>query len=140
MKKQGFTLIEVLMGLCLLGLISVIMLPTINSSANLSNRNFEKIEMTYLGERVIENLKSFKSDSGVSTYICNTEVKEIIDLFQLEKTSNITLTSKGEYGDYRVVIEKKERSSSLWEILVSIDSAKEGGRKGVKFKAFLPSK
>lgn len=141
MKKNGFTLIEVLMGLCLLGLISVIMLPIINSSLNLSNKNFEKIEMTYLGETVIENLKSFKYDSSVSAYICNTEVKEIIDLFKSEKTSSITLDSKDEYENYKITIEKRERSSKLWEVLVFIDYViKEGDEKGVKYKAFLPSK
>lgn len=140
MDKKGFTLIEVLIGLCLLGLISVTILPIIGTSSKISIKNSEKMEITYLGEMVIENLKAFKYDSGVSAYIFDTEVKEIIDLFKSEEISIITLDLKDQCKDYSVTIEKRELSSRLWEILVSIDYLKEGDRKSVQYKAFLPSK
>lgn len=140
MNKKGFTLIEVIMGLCLLGLISVTILPIIGTSSKLTSKNFEKMEVTYLGEMVVENLKSFEYGSEEPLYIWDTEVKEIIDIFNLEKTSVIILESKDESEDYIVTIEKRERSNNLWEIVVNIDYIKEGGKKGVKYKAFLPSK
>lgn len=139
MKKKGFTLVEVLMGLCLLGLISLTILPIIASSAKLSNRNYKRTEMAYLGEMIIENLKAFKYDSESTNYICNTEVEEIINLFKSQERSNIELVFLGEYEKYNIKIEKQEKSSRLWEILVSIDYIKEGGIKGVTYKAFLPS-
>ena len=128
------------MGLCLLGLISVVILPIIASSLNLSNKNFQKAEISYVGEMVVENLKAFQYGNNTPIYISNTEVEEIIDLLKLEKTSNASLDFKGEYGDYRILIDKKERCSDLWEIIVSVDYAEEGGRNSVKFKALLHSK
>lgn len=140
MERKGFTLIEVLIGIFILGLISVTFLPLIGNSAKLSSENFQGIEMDYLGEMIIEKLKAFEYDSSTSTYICETSVEEIVDLLKLEKTSNASFTFKGEHGDYSVLIEKSQRSSSLWEILVSIKDIEEGDKKSVKFKAFLPSK
>ena len=138
MKNKGFTLIEVLIGLCLLGLISIIILPIISFSFNSSNRNSGKMEMIYLGEMVIENLKAYKYENNTNHYILNTKVEDIMDIFKLNKTADVTLTSEGEYAEYRITIEKKERNSKLWEILVSIDFVEEGDKRGVKYKAILP--
>lgn len=140
MKRKGFTLIEALMGLCLLGLICVTILPIISSSSKLSNKNFEKVEMMCLGEMIIENLKAFKYDSGDTTNICNMELKEIVDLFKSEERSIVELDFPGKYENYNIRIEKNAKNSKLWEIFVSIDYNKEGGIKGVTYKALLPSK
>lgn len=138
MKRKGFTLIEVLMGLCLLGLISVMILPIIGNSSRLSSKNSEKIEMAYVGEMIIENLKAYTSDVDFTSEICNTEVKEIINQFELEKSSNIKFDYVGDYEKYKVIMEKNEKSSSLWEVLITISYIKEGDTKNVKYKALIP--
>ena len=139
MKRSGFTLIEAIMGLCLLGLISLTVLPIIATSSKLSNTNVKETEMAYLGEMIIENLKAFKSDSGTTTYICNMKLEEIIDLFKNQGSSNIKLNFDGKYEKYNVSIEKTDKSKRLWELLISIDYAKEGDIRGVSYKAFMPS-
>lgn len=138
MENRGFTLIEVLIGLCLLSLISIIILSTIGFSFNSSNRNLRKMEMIYLGEMVIESLKAYKYENNTEQYILNTNVEDIMEIFKLNKIANITLTSEEQYGEYIVIIEKKERNTRLWEVLVSIDLVEEGGNRGVKYKAILP--
>ena len=139
MKRNGFTLIEVLVGLCLLGLVSVTVLPIITTTSKLSNNNFKRMEMDYLGEMIIENLKAFKYNSGDTTYISTTKVEEIIDLFKTQEISNIKFVFPGKHANYNITIEKKEKNSRLWEILVSIDYIKEGDIKLVAYKAFMPS-
>ena len=58
MDRKGFTLVEVLIGLSLLGLVSVTILPIISSSMMNLNKNNIRMEMNYLGETVIERIKA----------------------------------------------------------------------------------
>lgn len=140
-KKRGFTLIETLMGLSLLGLISVIILPIVNSSFLIFNNHNIKLEMIYAGERTIEKIKAFDINIGSSDEIYDTQVSEIIDLFKANNTVEIIIPKKENSEKYFIKIIKKDKSEGLWMINVYVYQNKKGGSIGhVEYKAYLPKK
>lgn len=141
MKNHGFTLIEVLMGLCLLGLISVAILPTINTSLKASNMASEKRQMMYLGEMAIEKIKAFKYEDCSATYILETKVEDIVNCFKTEENCEIVLNSNFEYENYEIKLSKKPKGYNLWEICALVYSIKEEEKNNyVEYKALVISK
>lgn len=138
--KKGFTLVELLLGLCLLSLISIVVAPSINSSLELFNNHFKKLDMIYLGEMTIEKLKAFNPDVHKTTYIYDTKVEDIIYLFRLEERAKVVLKSEDEYKDYTITINKEEKDNKLWKVLVSVDYIRGRGKKVVEYKSYLPAK
>lgn len=140
-KKRGFTLIESLMGLSLLGLISVIILPIVNSSFLIFNNHNIKLEMMYIGEMTVEKIKAFDIDSASSDYIYDTQVTEIIDLFKDNSNAEITIPKNQNNEKYLIKVIKKDKSESLWIIQVLVYQNKKGGSiSHVEYKAYLPKK
>lgn len=139
MNKRAFTLIEVLVTLCILAIVSLMVCSTVCVSKKYESINMKCMEMTYLSEMIIENLKAAKSDHENNIYICKTEVNEIINLFETNKSANISLNYQGQYDNYNILIDKKERSDRLWEVCVTITYIKVGGKQSVKIKTLIPS-
>lgn len=139
--KKGFTLIEALMGLCLLGLISVTVLPIISSSfIRLRNHN-TKIEMIYIGEMVVEKIKAFDIGDGFDASIYDTNISEIIDLFKSKDTVEIFVPKKKNSEEYSIKIIKKQKCDGLWILLVYVYHNNEGDNVShVEYKAYLPEK
>ncbi len=141
MKNKGFTLVEVLIGLCLLGLISVVVLPIINSSFKLSNKYFPKAEMMYLGEMSIEKIKAFKDKDDSSIYILDTKLEDIISSFKINDSIEIILNSSSEYKDYEIKLKKSQKCNKLWKLHVLVYPINEEDKNNyVQYKALLPSK
>lgn len=141
MKKKGFTLIEVLLGLCLLGLISVTTLPILTTSLLNINKSKIKLEMNYIGEMSIERIKSFDKESPSEPYIFDKKVREIIEEFEDPGTSEVTLGQERNGENYRLKIIKEERNNRLWEIGVYVYHDKErGSLNHVEYKTYILKK
>ncbi|MDR7856130.1 prepilin-type N-terminal cleavage/methylation domain-containing protein [Tissierella sp.] len=139
--KKGFTLVETLIGLCLLGLIAVTVLPIINSSFYRTSIHNTKIEMIYLGELVVEKIKAYDIEKGIDTSIYDTRVLDIIKLFQVNDNVEMIIPQSQINEKYNIKIIKKEKSERLWELSVFVYENKEGSKvDNVQYKAYLPSK
>ena len=106
MKRRGFTLIEVIVGLFLLGLVSTVGFPIIQNSIENYNRVKERQHMYYLCEMVVERLRS-KDDSLDDIFI------------ELETSSEIIVSTIGAYDleEYRCKITKTKET----DIFINLD-------------------
>lgn len=66
MKRKGFILFEIIIGLFFLGILAVSILPLLGFSFNTIRNIRYKDEMNYIGEMVVEKLKS-SSESTLRT-------------------------------------------------------------------------
>ncbi|WMM26934.1 prepilin-type N-terminal cleavage/methylation domain-containing protein [Tissierella sp. MB52-C2] len=141
MKRKGFTLIEVIMGLFLLGLIAATILPKINiSHLRLSNQNI-KMEMIHMGEMVIERIKAFKEDSSEPISIYNVKIEDLIEEFKKDKIVEIILPKDKNSEKYSLKIIKDEKFDNLWLLSVYVYHNKEGKVLDyVEFKGYMPKK
>lgn len=126
MIKNGYVLIEVMVGLFLLGIISVTCFPLIVSSFN----NFDKIknrtEMIYLGEMVIERLKA---DKGFTMGI----------IPRLEELNSIDLNDKFlDNEKYDCVLYKLSSEERLINLRVNVSLKDQENGFNVDFKASIP--
>ena len=87
MKKEGFILLDVIIGLFYLGIIAVVLIPILTSSYNNFNRIKERDEMNFIGEMVVEKLKSNSDDMiAVIDELANQgEVDYLDNDFDVEK-------------------------------------------------------
>lgn len=138
MARKAFTLIEVMLGLLLLGLIAITILPTIHYSYNMVVRNNIKIEMMQVGEMAIEKLKAFKETSNEELYLYNIRVGDIIDLFQIEDEYSDTINFNSK--QYGIQILKKDKNEKLWQLHVLVSYEKGEQYDEVEYKALLPKK
>lgn len=141
MVRKGFTLTGVLLGLFLLGLITVITLPILNSSLSNINKSKIKIEMNYIGEGTIEKIKSFNDGNLREAYIFDKKICEIIEEFKSGDKVEITLDKEEKGDSYRITISKEERSSRLWMIQVYVYHNVEGSNLShVEYETYLLQK
>lgn len=63
MKVRGFTLIETLLSLSIIGIIVAIFLPNFLSGMSLFTKAKEEAEMIYFAQSIIEEIKSNKAQS-----------------------------------------------------------------------------
>ena len=89
MKRKGFTLIEVIVGMFLIGLVATLGLPIMQNSFNNYNRVKENKQMIYLCEMVVERLRG--KDSSLEDIFNDLEYKDEISL------STIGSTDLGKY-------------------------------------------
>lgn len=141
MIKKGFTLIEAITGLALLGLISVMILPIISTSFMIFNNHKTKLEMMYLGETTVEKIKAFDINANSDVMIYDTEMSKIIDLFKSNEMVEITIPKKEKSEKYLIKILKQNKSNTLWMIHVYVYQNKEKESvSDVEYKAYLPPK
>lgn len=109
--NRGFTLVEIICALALIGIITVSFFPIMNTSlkniSSLKNKN----EMSYIGEMVVEKLKS-PSDEAKSTLNSldtNGVVDYVDDDFDSQKYNCklIKLNSSDKLIEFNVKIELK---------------------------------
>ena len=141
MKRKGFTLVEVIMGLFLLGLIAATVLPIISTSyLRLSNKKI-KIEMIHQGEMAMERMKAFKEESHEDITIYDVDVKELIEEFKKYKIVEIILPEDQGKEKYSLKITKEEKFNNLWFLSVYVYHNKEGEILDyVEFKGYMPGK
>lgn len=125
MNRRGFYLIEVLMGICLIGLIAVTALPIVTFSYSNFNRVKIRSEMCFIGELAIEKLKS--NNSNVVDYINQLEYEDSIEYTDesFDKKKYICTIYKvanhPRVMDIKIKVHRKEKESSSYvEYIVSI--------------------
>lgn len=139
--KKGFTLIQALFGLFLLGLISVTIIPILTSSLLSINKSMIKLEMNYIGEMSIERIKSFDEKNNSEVYIFDKSVSDIIELFRSQDTAEISLYQEIDRESYLLNITKEQRSNKLWMITAYVYHHNEGSNLGnVEYKTYLLQK
>jgi hypothetical protein len=123
MDRKGFLLIEVLMGLFLLGLITVTCLPILNTALNNIILVKEKMDMLFFAESTIEQLKSFNYDlTNRDEYLFDMQLRDLIDILKEEDTVTITLplNIEDDFYPYRCTIYKENDSKNLWKICTEV--------------------
>ena len=126
MKNKGFSLVEIIIGISLIGIISVFTFSIISFSINgfLSVR--EKNSMIYIGEMVIEKLKV--NDPYILAII--EEVEEFGQAYYLEEDFD--------RDKYSVLITKSYSSEGLIEVIVKVTLLNREKDIYVEFKAAIP--
>lgn len=113
MKKRGFTLIEVIVAIFLIGLVTILGLPIVQNSITNYNRIKEKRHMYYLCEMAVERLRA--KDKTLES-ICT----------ELETKNEITVSSIGstELDKYKCRITKIKETDMHWflEVRIYIDN------------------
>lgn len=140
MKKKGFTLIEVMMGLFLLGLIGATVLPIINTSFLRLNNKKIKMEMIHIGEMVIERIKAFKGE-GSELDIYDVKVKDLMEEFEKDKIVEVNLPKEQDSEKFSLKIIKDEKFNNLWFLSVYVYHNKEGKVLDcVEFVGYVPKR
>lgn len=106
MKRKGFTLIEVIVGLFLLGLVSTVGFPIIQNSLGNYNRVNDRQHMYYLCEMVVERLRSK-----------DTTLDDIFTELETSSEVNVSTIGATDLGKYKCRITKTKET----EILMSLD-------------------
>lgn len=129
MKRRGYILLDIIIGIFFLGLVAITALPVLNTSF----RNFMNVrkqnEMNYIAENVIENLNSIDQKSS--------------DVFQnLESTYETEYLSLGSYKDkYECKIVLLKQCQYIWELDVIIYfKNQEDKEHHVRYRVSIPKK
>lgn len=126
MKKKGFVLLDVIIGLFFIGLLSTVFLPILTSSLNNFNKVKNKNDMNYIGEMVVEKLKTSSSEilDILDELDNNGEVNYVDDDFNTEK--------------YNCKITKINNSDSLLEFNVKVNLKNQENGYNVEYRASRP--
>lgn len=139
MDNKGFTLIEVILALFLLGIIVATFLPLINTAlVNIKLTN-ERYHMILLAESIIEQLINFNYEGSENIYILDMKLVDIIDMLCESDEVNISLpkTRKNEQWNYTCNIYKNNFNENLWDITVKISYDGEKRIKDVVLQAYM---
>lgn len=141
MTKKGFTLIEAIIGISLIGLIAVTVLPIINSSHKRIRLQKNKAEMIYIGESIIEKIKAYEFEKSMDILISDVNLTEIITLFKEMENVEITLHQNVNNSDYEIKIRKENNYNRLWTISVNVSEKGEGeNNRQITYEALVPEK
>lgn len=127
MKNRGFILVDILTGLFLIGLITVVSLPLISSSHSNYTIIKSTTEMNYLGESIYERLCS-KDDYS----------RGVIEQLAINNEVIFNDLSSEYLEKYMSKIEKISQDDNFFEINIIIKSNSNGGNiSDVKFKGTI---
>ena len=140
MNKKGFLLVEVLMGLFLLGIINVTCLPILSTAMHNMILSKQKIDMLFIAESTIEQIKSFDYSQPNEQWLFDIRLNELIDMFNDKDSVNISLPLDRENSSYKYncTIHKENNSNDLWEIRAEVSPIKKEKKiKDVTIIAFV---
>ncbi|NLY78198.1 MAG: prepilin-type N-terminal cleavage/methylation domain-containing protein [Tissierellia bacterium] len=137
-NNKGFTLIEVIIGLFLLGIISVTFIPVLNTAlVNIRSSN-DKVSTILFAESIMEEIKYFNDESSENSYILDTNMAEVMDLLGKSDYVHISLPRNGEEEwDYKCDIVKQNIDDELWHITITIYSKGKKETKNVVLQAYV---
>lgn len=139
MNNKGFTLIEAILGLSLLGIIVVTLLPLINATLENINKSNERMHMVLLAESIMEQIKYFKYDNYQDTYILDVSIADLVGWLSNSDNVNINLPKDKESlkFSYECDIYKTSINDKLWHIKIVICSNREKRIRDVVFQAVI---
>lgn len=117
MKKKGFILLQVVIGIFLLGLVSVVSLNMLNFSSIYFQKAEENMEIDYIVEMIMENLKS-KDQASVDFLNSLTRGSEsdypLPDIYKDRYNSKISLTEDHDYlWCFKLVVYRKNNKGRI---------------------------
>lgn len=126
MKRKGYVLLEILVGIFLIGLISTTYFPIITSSFRNFNRIKDRTEMIYIAEMVAERLKVDKELS-----------KEIIP--KLEGQTSIDFEDENiDDIKYKCTLQKINSSNRMIDLNINISTKDQENKFNVYLKTSIP--
>lgn len=140
LRKDGFLLIEAIMGLFILGIIVVTCLPLISTS--IENIKVVKIksELIYIAESTIEKILSFSQNYEKDEYIMDIKISKLMKILSMNDSAIIDLPQHDENNwPYKLKVYKDTINHKLWAIKIEISSIKEEKRiEKVVFQSIIP--
>ena len=127
MKRKGFSLIELIVGIFLIGLVTIVALPIIQNSYMNYSRVKERQHMLYLCEMVVERMR-FKDNNLNDIFI------------ELETNNEIVLESIGttDLGIYKCSLSKTKETDFFIDLNVRIYIDNEmGSSQYVEYKTAI---
>ncbi len=141
MKRRGFTLVETVIALVILGIVSMSVVSLTATASIMMAKNKRDQDMIAIAGSVIENIRAYNPESKRDLFVIDKNVKDIIQTFNRDSNSSIDFSSKSEYQDeYNINISKEDRSESLWKICVTVSYDKGEVRDEIKYKTIIPKK
>jgi len=139
MDSKGFTLIEVILALFLLGIIAVTFLPIVNITLENIRLTNERHQMILLAESVIEQIKCFNYESTKNVYIFDMNLVDIVDAFSVSDEMNITLPMDrgNQRWNYTCNIYKNNVNERIWDITIVVSYDGEKRIKDVVLQAYM---
>lgn len=141
MDKRGFLLIEVLLGLFLLGTIAVTCLPILNTAINNMKMTKKKIDMVFLAESTMEQIRGI-NNSFNDEYIFDIKIEDLLSRLNTAGfvTVNLALNNRNNDCEYYCTITKNNIGEKLWKISIEISSSVEENRiENVILQSIIPS-
>lgn len=140
MMRKGFTLIEALIGISLLGLITVTVLPIVNSAYARYEEQKIRAEMIYLGESIIEKIKGYDFNI-VDSPLYDRQFEEMMSFIRYGDFRVWDLNQEVNGNNYKITIHKETRSEKLWRIIITVYEKGDGDNKRqVKYEALVLAK
>ena len=128
MKNKGYSLIEIIISLFFIGLLSTIFVPILTISARNLSVVKDKNEMNYIGEMVLEKLKT-------ATEEIQRTIKELDSIGEVNYIDEDFDTNK-----YICTIKKTYSSLGLIEIIVRVELIDQENNIYVEYKGSIPKK
>ncbi|GFN35462.1 type IV pilus modification PilV family protein [Tepidimicrobium xylanilyticum] len=124
-NSKGFSLIELLLGIFLTGIIVITFFPIINTSLNNIYLAKEKVLMLLEIESIIERIKAYDY-LDQNEYIFDMKIEDLINI--LCSADNISIILPLDNDDmayeYSCKIYKKNRGDQIWELSVELKHGK----------------
>jgi len=115
-NKKGFTLVEIIVGLAILGILSVVFLSLFTTAYFIIGSSDIKTDLKFDGEKIIENLKAYVPGNN-DPIIMDTPASVIVNTLQISDTYILS-----EPDDYNVIIVKEDAGDKLWKIRLTATS------------------
>ena len=128
MKNKGFSLIEIVISLFFIGLLTTIFVPLLTISASNFSVVEDKNEMNYIGEMVLEKLKTPSEE-------IQRTIKELDSLGEVNY-----LDEDFDSNKYICIIKSTYSSNNLLEIVVRIEQKNQENSNYVEYKGSIPKK
>jgi len=142
LNRNGFLFVEILIGLFILGIITITCLPLISTSLDNMRLARIKAEMAFLAESTMEKILNYDPKYNNEGYIFDMSLRELIDILAAHENKAVELPENDElYCDYRLKISKENFNDKLWSMHIEVSSVEEGGRiESIILRSIIPSK
>lgn len=127
LNNRGSLFFDLLFGIFIIGLISIVTFPILNSTLSNFIKIREKNEMNYIAEFVVEKLYSLDSESQVFK---DLEVYNEVEFYDFKDE---------DIENFQCKIFKINDSELLWELRILVyPKGEEGSSTNVEYKAVIP--
>lgn len=126
MNKRGFLLVEVLLSLCIFGIVVATCLPILSTALNNKRKAKEKLDMIYIAETIMEQIKSFNYNWPNDYQVYSIYIRELMDEFSCSEqvTVNFPIEDDND-GKYLCIINKYSINDKLWKITVELSTQRK---------------